>query len=167
MKPPIISIVGKSDVGKTTMLEKLLPELVRRGLKIGTVKHDVHGFSIDHEGKDSYRHKQAGSSISLISSPWKIGMVRDVDHDHTLAELRDLLLSDMDLIVTEGYKRESWPKVEIHRKALARPLIATPDEGLIAVVADEQMDAPVPHFDLDDPGSLADFLIEHFGLKKS
>ena len=156
--PRIVSIVGKTDAGKTTLIENLVPELVKLGFRVGTVKHDVHGFEMDREGKDSYRHKKSGAVVALISSPGRVGMVRDADHDHTLAELRQLFLSDVDLILTEGYKREAWPKVEIHRKRLARPLLATPEEGLIAVVTDEPMPVDVPHFGLDDAAGLAAFL---------
>jgi molybdopterin-guanine dinucleotide biosynthesis protein B len=81
---PIVSIVGKSDSGKTTLLEKLVAELKSRGFRVGTIKHDAHSFEIDHEGKDSWRHKKAGASVSIISSAEKIGMVLDSDHDHTL-----------------------------------------------------------------------------------
>src|SRR5512143_21431 len=86
---PIVSVVGKSDSGKTTLLEKLVKELTSRGYRIGTIKHDVHSFEIDHPGKDSWRHKQAGASATVISSPAKLALVVDTDHDHTLAEIRD------------------------------------------------------------------------------
>ncbi|MDP2972779.1 MAG: molybdopterin-guanine dinucleotide biosynthesis protein B, partial [Deltaproteobacteria bacterium] len=86
---PIISIVGKSDSGKTTFIEKLLPELVRRGYRVATVKHDVHGFEVDREGKDSWRHKQAGAHTVIISSPTKVALIRDVEKDLRLDEIRD------------------------------------------------------------------------------
>lgn len=157
--PPIVSIVGKSNVGKTTFIEKLIPCLVARGLRVATVKHDVHGFSMDREGKDSYRHKQAGAAVSMVSSPTGIGMVRDADHDHTLAELASLFLKDMDLIVTEGYKRESWPKVEVHRREVSTELLSTPQDCLLALVTDEPLDVPVPQFGLDDADGVADLLL--------
>lgn len=157
--PPIVSIVGKSDVGKTTFMEKLIPCLVTRGLKVATVKHDVHGFSMDREGKDSYRHKHAGAAVSMVSSPTGIGMVRDSDHNHTLAELATRFLQDMDLVLTEGYKRENWPKIEVHRREVASELLASPEEGLVAVVTDEPLDVPVPQFGLDDAEGVAEFLI--------
>jgi molybdopterin-guanine dinucleotide biosynthesis protein B len=113
--PAMVSIVGKSGSGKTTLLEKLIPELRGMGLKVGTIKHDVHGFEIDHPGKDSWRHKQAGSRITIISSPQRIGMVMDVDHDHTLDELASFF-SGVDIVLTEGYKRENKPKIEIFRR---------------------------------------------------
>jgi molybdopterin-guanine dinucleotide biosynthesis protein B len=160
--PQIISIVGKSDAGKTTLIEKMIPLLRQHGLRIATIKHDVHGFQMDREGKDSYRHKQAGSVTSLISSPSQIGMVKDVEHDHTLAELVALYLPDVDLVLTEGYKRESWPKIEIHRRALNRPLITQTYENLIAVVSDEMFDIPIPIFQLEQIDLLVQFLIQKF-----
>ncbi len=162
--PPIVSIVGKSNAGKTTLIEKLVPWLVKKGLKVGTIKHDVHGFELDKPGKDSYRHKHAGASASIISSPTQIGMVMDADHDHTIEEVVGRFYGHLDLVVTEGYKRESWPKIEIHRKELLRPLLATPNEGLIALVTDEPMPVDVPHFSLDDAEAVADFVMEYYGL---
>jgi len=86
---PIVSIVGKSDSGKTTLIEKLLPALTGRGYRVATVKHDVHGFEVDQEGKDSWRHKQAGAHTVVISSPNKVALIRDVERDLTLDEIRD------------------------------------------------------------------------------
>ena len=100
--PPIVCIVGSSGAGKTTLLEKLIPELTCRGIKVGTVKHDVHGFEIDKPGKDSYRHKQAGAVVTIISSPKRIGMVMDTDHDLDLGELLPFY-SGVDIVLTEGY----------------------------------------------------------------
>ena len=161
--PPIVLIVGKSDAGKTTLIEKLVPELKARGLKIGTVKHDVHGFDIDHPGKDSWRHKQSGSEATIISSPQKLALVRNTDHDHTLDELIPYL-HGMDLILTEGYKRERKPKVEIYRPAAHPDPLCRDDEDLIALASDEDLDLGVPRFGLEDSAGLAEFLIRHFGL---
>lgn len=156
--PAVFSIVGKSDAGKTTVIERLVPALAARGLRAGTIKHDVHGFQMDREGKDSYRHKQAGAVMSLISSPWQIGMVRDVDHDHAIADLLPLFSGTVDVVLTEGYSREDWPKVEVHRAALHRTLLCSPADGLIALVTDETVDVSVPQFGFDDMDRLADLL---------
>ena len=162
-EPLVICVVGKTKAGKTALIERLVPALVRRGLRVATIKHDVHGFEMDREGKDSYRHKHAGAAATVISSPHQIGMVRDVDHDHVIADLVAGYLDDMDVVLTEGYARERWPKVEVHRRALARPLITTPERGLVAVVSDEQTDAPLPHFGFgpDDTDRLAAFLVDN------
>ena len=160
---PILSIVGKSDSGKTTLLEKLVRELVFRGYRIGTVKHDAHTFEIDHEGKDSWRHKQAGASVSLISSSEKVAMVKDTDHDHTLSELRDKFISDVDLVISEGFKREVHPKIEVFRQERSSELLCTNDDDLIAI-AGNPPDPPkgVPVFDLNDTVPLCDFIERRF-----
>jgi molybdopterin-guanine dinucleotide biosynthesis protein B len=160
---PILSIVGKSDTGKTTLLEKVVRELRSRGWRVATVKHDAHSFDIDHEGKDSWRHKQAGACITIISSPSKIAVVADTDHDHTLDEIRDLFVRDVDIVITEGYKRERHPKIEVFRSELRRELLCTDDENLIAIAGDYS--APpndVPVFDLDDPRQLCNFIEARF-----
>ena len=162
--PPVVSIVGSPDAGKTTLIEKLVPELVRRGLRVGTIKHDVHGFEIDHEGKDSYRHKHAGAATSLISSPHQIAMVRDVERDHTLADLVATYMPDVDLVLTEGYRRDDCPKLEVFRGGHSKALHMTPASGLVAVVTDvADLAAEVPLLDLNDVPGLADYLGEHFG----
>ncbi|MFC1863388.1 molybdopterin-guanine dinucleotide biosynthesis protein B [Thermodesulfobacteriota bacterium] len=163
---PVVTLVGKSGTGKTTFLEKLLPALKERGLRIGTIKHDVHGFELDHPGKDSWRHKQAGADTTVISSPKQIGMVRDVDHDHTVSELIPIF-SNMDLVIVEGFKKEKNPKVEIFRSEVSREPLCSSDENLIALVSDKNLDLGVPRFDLEDVQGLADFLIDFFKLRRS
>ena len=95
--PPVVSIVGYSGSGKTTLIEKLISALKQRGLRVGTIKHDVHGFEMDRPGKDSWRHKQAGASATIITSPRQIGMVMDADHDHHPMELLPLM-AGMDIV---------------------------------------------------------------------
>ncbi len=160
---PIVSLVGKSDSGKTTLLEKLVRELKGRGFRIATIKHDAHSFEIDHEGKDSWRHKQAGATMSVISSPEKLALVADADHDHSLSELRDKLIRDVDLIITEGYKKETHPRIEVFRKERSKELLCKDDENLIAI-AGAPPDAPpgIPVFDLNDPARICDFIEERF-----
>jgi len=163
--PPIVSIVGKSGSGKTTLIEKLIPELKRMGFRVGTIKHDVHGFEIDYPGKDSWRHKQAGSVTSVISSPHRIGMIKDVDHDYALDELAPLLYG-VDIILSEGYKRENKPKIEVFRPEVHSRPLSLEDGNLIALVTDAVFDPGVPRFDKDDIKEVAHFLIAHFNLKK-
>jgi molybdopterin-guanine dinucleotide biosynthesis protein B len=158
----VFSIVGKSDAGKTTVIEGLIPELKRLGLTVGTIKHDVHGFQMDHEGKDSYRHKTAGAAVTLISSPRQIGMVRDADRDHSISELLPLL-AEVDIVLTEGYRLEDWPKIEVHRKELNRGLISGPEDGLMAVVTDEELSVSVPQFSFTGVAALACLLASFAG----
>jgi molybdopterin-guanine dinucleotide biosynthesis protein B len=155
---PILSIVGKSDSGKTTLIEKLLPELVRRGYRIATVKHDVHGFEVDREGKDSWRHKKAGAHTVIISSSQKVALIRDVEKDMTLEELRAKFIQDVDLILSEGYKKDVQPKIEVFRKEKHKELLCTTEDNLVAIVSDKTFQGGVPCFGLDDMKGLSDFI---------
>jgi molybdopterin-guanine dinucleotide biosynthesis protein B len=164
MITPIISIVGKSNSGKTTLLEKIIPELVKRGYRVATVKHDVHGFEIDHEGKDSWRHKKAGAHTTIISSPHRIALVEDVDHDYTLDEIRGKYIKGADIILAEGYKSNPLPKIEVFRSELKRTLLCKKEDNLLAIASDIKLDIGVPCFDINDSQSLVD-LIENKFLK--
>jgi molybdopterin-guanine dinucleotide biosynthesis protein B len=159
---PIVSIVGTSDSGKTTLIEKLVPELVRRRYKVATIKHDVHGFEVDREGKDSWRHKQAGAHTVVISSPQKLALIRDVDHDAELAELRDKYIQDVDIILSEGFKRNSQPKIEVFRKERRRELLCTREDNLLAIASNQPFDIGVPCFNLDDARGIVDLIEEKF-----
>ncbi len=159
---PIVSIVGTSDSGKTTLIEKLVPELVRRGYRVATIKHDVHGFDVDREGKDSWRHKRAGAHTVVISSPQKLALIRDVDHDAELGELRDKYIQDVDIILSEGFKRNPQPKIEVFRKEKRRELLCTKEDNLLAIASNEPFHIGVPCFDLDDARGMVDLIEEKF-----
>ena len=161
--PPLLSVVGKSNSGKTTLLVKLITELRKRGFRVGTIKHDVHGFEMDRPGKDSWRHKEAGSLTTIISSPYQIGMVKDVDHDHHPNELLSLL-SGMDIVLAEGYKRGNWPKIEVFRSEIHEAPFCGGDPYLLALISNDPIDLGVPRFPPDEMEELAEFLIEHFRL---
>jgi molybdopterin-guanine dinucleotide biosynthesis adapter protein len=162
-RPPIVSIVGFSGSGKTTLLEKLIRNLAGRGCRVGTVKHDVHGFEMDTPGKDSWRHKQAGAVTTIISSPRQIGMVMDVDHDHDPDEMKPFF-RDVDIVFTEGYKQGDKPKIEIFRRGFRDDPLCKNDGHLIGLVTDTEVDLGVPRFLLDDITGLADFLIRRFDI---
>jgi molybdopterin-guanine dinucleotide biosynthesis protein B len=155
---PVVSVVGKSGSGKTTLLEKLIAELVRRGHRVGTVKHHVHDFDIDVPGKDSWRHAQAGAQVTMISSPDKFGLVRRVDRERTLAELVELA-GDVDILLTEGFKRAGDVRIEVSRSERSDEPICEPHERF-ALVTDhdgcEVGDHPV--FGLDDITGIADLV---------
>jgi molybdopterin-guanine dinucleotide biosynthesis protein B len=159
---PILSIVGKSDSGKTTLIEKLVPELTRRGYRIATVKHDIHGFEVDREGKDSWRHKQAGAHSVVISSPTKAALIRDVEKDMNLDEIREKLIRDVDLILSEGYKKDVQPKVEVFRKEKHKELLCAKKDNLVAIASNRKFRVGVPCFDLEDTNGLADFIEKEF-----
>ena len=164
MTTPIVSIVGKSNSGKTTLLEKLIPELVKRGYRVATIKHNVHGFDIDHEGKDSWRHKKAGASTTVILSASRVALIEDLDHDHSLDEIRDKYIKSADIILAEGYKGNPFPKIEVFRSALKRDLLCNKEDNLLAVASDIKLDIGVPCFDINDAQRLVD-LIENKFLK--
>lgn len=158
---PVVSLVGRPDCGKTTLLEKLIPELNRRGYRVGTIKHHVHRFEMDRPGKDTWRHKQAGARTVALSSPTGLGIITDVDEDPGIEELVARFFAGVDLVVTEGYKRAAMPKIEVYRRAI-HPEPLTPDSTWIAMVSDTPVAGELPRFDPTDVTGLADFLVERF-----
>lgn len=161
--PPIVSIVGLSDSGKTTFLEKLIPELKKLGLKVAAIKHDVHGFDIDHPGKDSWRLGQAGADTYVISGPGKMAMVKEVKTELNVTEIVERYLTDADIVLTEGYKRESFLKIEIYREKLGRPPLCKAEE-LLAFVSNVRVFEEVPTFDLNDAAGVAKLLTEKLNV---
>jgi len=160
--PPVIAFIGKPDSGKTTLLEKLIPELHHRGYRIGTIKHHVHTFEMDKPGKDTWRHKQAGASTVALSSPTGLGIIRDVDEDLTIEELVGRYYGDIDLVITEGYKRLGLPKIEVFRTALHTEPLPDRDDTWVAMVSDSVGPENLPCFGLDDVVGLANFLEERY-----
>ena len=161
--PPLICIVGYSGAGKTTLMVNLITRLTRRGLRVGTIKHDVHGFQMDQPGKDSFRHKAAGAATSIISSPHQMTMVTDVDHDHAPQDLLPMLAT-MDIVLAEGFKRGPLPKIEVFRAETGKGPACQGDPRLLAVVSDVPLDWGVRYFATTDADDLADYLIAYFGL---
>jgi molybdopterin-guanine dinucleotide biosynthesis protein B len=156
---PIISVVGRSNSGKTTLLEKLIRLLVARGWRVGTIKHHFHGpVEVDTPGKDSWRHRQAGASAAALSSRDTLFVVRQVAGEVPLEVIAHRGLFDVDLILTEGFRSGPMPKIEVNRAALGVPLLCTAGDALVAVVADWSTGAAVPHFGLEAIPELADFL---------
>lgn len=161
MNIPILSIIGKSSSGKTTLLEKLIPELKRRGYRIATVKHHSHpGFEIDQPGKDTWRHAQAGSDHVVIAAPDKIASIRRLDQPLTLDQIA-AGISDVDLVLTEGFKRAGKPAIEVLRADNGLEMVSDPEQ-LRAVVSDTQIEAGVPQFGLEDVSGLADWIVATF-----
>ena len=157
---PIVSIVGKSKAGKTTLIEKLIGELKSRGYRVATIKHAPRGMSFDELGKDSWRHIQAGSEATAISSQDKIVVIKPAAHALTLEEVVHFLGEDYDLILTEGFKQGSAPKIEVHRRQVGSPFSGI--KKLIAIATDETLETKTRQFSLDDIKGLADFLEEGF-----
>ncbi len=161
-----ISFVAKSGTGKTTLLEKVIARLKAKGYRIGVIKHDAHRFDIDHPGKDSHRLAAAGADTMMISSPEKLALVKK----HTasppaLAEILAIYFTDVDIVLTEGFKHGSLPKIELHRKERSATLICrgeAHDPMLVAVASNEPLKLDVPVLDLNDAGAVADFIEEKF-----
>ncbi|MBN1383112.1 MAG: molybdopterin-guanine dinucleotide biosynthesis protein B [Deltaproteobacteria bacterium] len=166
MTIPIVSITGKSNTGKTTLIEKMIRELKLRGYRVATIKHTIHGFDVDREGKDSWRHKQAGAQITVIASPKRATVIEDMDVDLEIAELRDRYITGVDIVLSEGFKGNPFPKIEVFRPEIHPDPLCTKEDNLIAVVSEAQTDRGVPLFKPDDIQDLVD-LVENLYLKKS
>jgi len=168
MQTKVISFVAKSGTGKTTLLEKVIAELKRQGLRVGAIKHDAHRFDIDIPGKDSYRLSAAGADTMLVSSPEKLALVKKHQVAPEIDELIQTYFGDVDIVVTEGFKKSGMPKVELHRKERSATLLCrgeSHDPTLIAVASDEPLQLDVPVLDLNDPVQVADFVIDYFDLR--
>jgi molybdopterin-guanine dinucleotide biosynthesis protein MobB len=164
---PIISIVGRSKSGKTTLIERLIPEFIKRGYRVATVKHHGGDFPIDQEEKDSWRHKQAGAHTVVISSPQKIALVEDVSHDLSLNEIASQFIHQADIIIAEGFKREQHPKVEVFRKAIHPHPLAPELENVVAVVSDEPLRLEtIPCLSTTDLGGIIDIIEKSLSLQK-
>jgi len=167
MKPAIVSVVAKSGTGKTTLLEKLITELKRRGWRVGAIKHDAHSFDIDREGKDSWRLTQAGADTTLITSPAKLAMVKKHDdgQEPPLATTIARYCGDLDIVLTEGFKKSAMPKIEVHRAERSATLLCRGEEHdptLVAVASDERLELDVPVYDINDATGLCDFIEARF-----
>lgn len=165
MQTKAVSFVAKSGTGKTTLLEKVIVQLKERGFRVGVIKHDAHRFDIDHPGKDSYRLSAAGADTMLISSPEKLAIVKKHLAAPPIEELIATYFQDVDIVLTEGFKLSSMPKVEVHRKERSDTLLCRGelhDPTLIAVASDELLDLDVPVLDLNDPAQVAQFIVERF-----
>lgn len=155
---PVICVVGRAKSGRTTLLEKLIRELKKRGYRVGTIKHHSHpGFEVDRPGKDTWRHAEAGSDHVVIAAPDKIASIRRVDQEPGLYELA-AMMTDVDVVLTEGYLRTGHYRVEVVRAARSPEPICQPDE-LLALATDEAIPGyEVPQFSLEDAAGLADLI---------
>lgn len=162
---PLVCFVGNKNSGKTTFIEKLVALLAGRGLEVAYIKHDVHGFNIDHDGTDTWRISRAGAREVKISSPEMVASVARVDEEKSLDELKNGINGAVDLIIVEGYKRSGADRIEVSRSG-ASDALACREEDLVAVISDRPgAAASVPVFDIDDSEAVAGFLVERYGLK--
>jgi len=158
--PPVVSIVGKSKSGKTALVEKLIGELKSRGYRVATIKHTPQGMTFDEPDKDSWRHIQAGSEATAITSPDKIVLIKPIAQDLTLDEIVRFFGEDYDIILAEGFKQGDAPEIEVHRREVGPPF--TTIKKLIAIVTDEPLETKIRQFSLQDVKGLADLLEEGF-----
>ena len=163
----IFGVIGWKNSGKTGLMERLVTEITGRGFTVSTVKHAHHSFDIDHPGRDSYRHRDAGAREVLLTSGNRWALMHELRGEPE-QKLEELLtkLSPVDLVLIEGFKRDNHKKIECHRAATRNGLIAADDDTVVAVASDEAVDIELPVFDLDDTVKIADFVLEQTGLKK-
>jgi len=161
---PIVSIVGKSQSGKTMLMEQLIAEFKRRGYKVAALKHSHGGMEIDHPGKDSWRFAQAGSDAVFVSSPDKLAFIKNLNHDLNIEEIMPIVGPEFDLILAEGFRKSKIPKIEVHRKELGDDLLCSPEE-LSAIVTDGSLDTDRAQLPWGDTVAVADFIEKNFVLK--
>lgn len=157
MTIPVVSIVGRSGSGKTTLLCGLIPELKRKGYRVATIKHDVHGFDIDKPGKDTWKHAQAGADTVVISSPWKVATIEKVEQELTLEQVV-ARIENVDIILSEGYKRNDQIKIEVFRSTVHSEPLCSQNDRLLAIVSDASPDLGVPVFPLNNYAGIAEFI---------
>ena len=162
---PVVAVTGTRKSGKTTLIEKIIPELRKKGYSVATVKHDVHGFEMDIPGKDTFRHRGAGARITIISSPDKLGYIEIREQEINFEEILERFIEDVDIVIAEGYKNQNIPKIEVFN---GEELLGKDDENLLAVVSDksplDKVDKPV--FKLEEAEKVAD-LIEEKVIKEN
>jgi molybdopterin-guanine dinucleotide biosynthesis adapter protein len=158
-------VTGWKDSGKTTLMERLVAEISGRGLSVSTIKHAHHATDIDHPGRDSHRHRQAGARQVIVSSPVRWALMCEL-RGEAEPPLADLLarLDPVDLVLVEGYKAAPHPKVEAHRAATGQPLLAPDNPTVRAVASDGMPDVAVPRFHLNDTAAIAGFILREVGL---
>jgi molybdopterin-guanine dinucleotide biosynthesis adapter protein len=158
--PPVVSIVGRSKSGKTTLIEKLIVELKARGYHIATAKHTHRDMTTPESDKDSDRHLKAGSEASMIIDPHGLMMIKPLQNDISIEQVAQLIGEDYDLILTEGFKEDDAPKIEVHRKENAPPLEGV--KKIFAIATNEPLDTKTRQFPLEDVKGIADLIEDGF-----
>jgi molybdopterin-guanine dinucleotide biosynthesis protein MobB len=159
----IIGLAGWSGSGKTTLVKSVIPRLLAREVSVSTLKHAHHGFDLDQPGKDSFFHRAAGATEVIISSAKRWAILHELREEPEW-DLSSLVgrMSPVDLVLVEGFKRDAFPKLEIHRIANGKPLLHPEDPHIIAVASDSALPAAlVPVVDLNDIEAIADLLLKH------
>lgn len=161
----VMGFAGWSGSGKTTLVEQVIAALGARGLAVSLVKHAHHSFDIDHAGKDSWRHREAGCREVMVSSGQRWSLTHEL-RGAPEATLDELLaqLAPCDIVLVEGFKRASIPKVEVWRKVVTEPLLHPDDPHIVAVATDERLDTTLPQLDINDPATVAGFIADYLGV---
>lgn len=161
----VYGVVGWKNAGKTTLMERLVVEITGRGFTVSTIKHAHHVFDVDRPGKDSYRHREAGAQEVLVASGARWALMHELrENEEPPLEALLARMSPVDLILIEGYKRDSHFKVEAYRGETGAPLIALDDPTVKAIATNDDVEAPQPVLPLDDPKAIADFILSEVGL---
>lgn len=164
---PVVSFVGRSNTGKTTVIERLIPLLKNAGLRIAVIKHHHRDFEVDKPGKDTYRYKQAGAQTTMLTSPHKLAVIQDVDTEPGLREIIERFVHGVDLVIVEGYKKEKIPKIEVFQRRSDTPVpLCGNDENLVAIITDESIESLVPVLKRDHIQAVADLILHRFIRKK-
>ena len=163
----VVGFAGFSGSGKTTLVERLIPALKLMGLRVSVAKHAHHDFDIDHPGKDSHRHRQAGAFEVIVASDQRLALMREFEQPatmsvhHLLAELYD----GVDWVLVEGFKSSNLPKIEVWRAAVGKPARYPDDDFIVAIATDSPQHLPVPTLrpvlDLTDPDAVAHWLADN------
>ena len=163
----IFGLAGWSGSGKTTLLDALIPQLVQRGVAVSTIKHAHHEFDIDRPGKDSWRHRQAGASEVMVASSRRFALMHEL-RDAPEPSLEELIarMAAVDLLLVEGFKRDSHPKLEVHRPSVGKPFLYPDDPHIVAIASDAPLTAPLPVLPLADVAAIADFILRRLGMDR-
>ena len=157
---PIVSVVGRTNSGKTTLIERLIPALATRGVRVATIKHHHHGdFQADHSGKDSWRHAAAGAIATALAGTHRVAVFQRVETELSPEQITRFFVVRPDLVLTEGYKDSLFPKIEVIRQAQGVDPLCRKEDQLIALVTDGAWDLGVPRFGLEESELLAEYLI--------
>jgi len=165
--PIVLGFAAFSGTGKTTLLTLLIPLLTAAGWRVGVIKHSHHDFEIDHAGKDSYRLRAAGATPMMLVSPYRRALITEFSPQIEVdlsEQLTAFPKNSVDLILVEGFRHEAFPKIELHRPSLGKPLLYPDDTNIIAIASDEPLATPnsLPCLDLNNPPAIAKFIVEHF-----
>lgn len=167
---PVLGFAAFSGTGKTTLLSKILPVLKSKGIRVAVLKHAHHNFDIDHPGKDSHTLRHAGATQMLIASAKRWALMTETPDNDEAPDLNEMLShldqSQLDMILVEGFKGESFPKIELYRKSLGKPFLHANDKNIIAIATDEEIrsDSNLPRLDINDETKMIDFILQYLDI---